>query len=204
MQEHPPHEEAAHASHGASAENRRLALLIAILALFLAISETLGKAAQTQAVARNVEASNLWAFFQAKTVRQTVLRIAVEEGRLRAPGLEGPARDALDGQLAQWTATIDRWESEPATGEGRKELTARARRAEDLRDRSMAAYHAYEYGSAAFQVAIVVASASIITGVPALAVGALALGIAGLALTGVGSFAPQLMGHHEAPHQAEH
>jgi hypothetical protein len=204
MLEHPPHEEAAHATHGASAENRRLALLIAVLALFLAISETLGKAAQTQAVTRNVEASNLWAFFQAKTVRQTVLRTAVEEGKLRAPGLDGSSRAALDEQLADWNRTLDRWESEPATGEGRKELTVRARRAEDLRDRSMAAYHAYEYGSAAFQVAIVVASASIITGVPALAFGAIALGITGVTLSAVGYFVPQVMSHRGAPLQADH
>jgi hypothetical protein len=198
MREHPPHEEAAHASHGASGGNRRLALLIAILALFLAISETLGKAAQTRAVAHNVEASNLWAFFQAKTMRQTVVRTALEEGKLRASSLDGPARAALDAQLAEWTATLDRWESEPATGEGRKELRLRARLAEEVRDKSMAAYHAYEYGSAAFQVAIVVASASIITGVPALAVGAMALGVAGVALTAVGYLAPDVMGHHRA------
>ncbi|MBX9698712.1 MAG: DUF4337 domain-containing protein, partial [Acetobacteraceae bacterium] len=73
----------------------------------------------------------------------------------------------------------------------RRELMARARAAEAKRDRNMAAYHHYEYGSAAFQVAIVLASASIITAVPALALGAIGVGVAGVALTAIGFFAPE-------------
>jgi hypothetical protein len=62
----------------ASREDRKIALLIAILALFLSFSETLGKSAQTEAISANVESSNLWAFFQAKTVRLTLVRTAAE------------------------------------------------------------------------------------------------------------------------------
>ena len=65
-----------HADHGG---NKGVALLISVLALVLAFSETLGKGAQTGALSYNIEASNLWAFFQAKTIRQTVLRTAAEE-----------------------------------------------------------------------------------------------------------------------------
>ncbi len=53
--------------HGAvEGSNKAIALLISVLALFLAFAETLGKSAQTDAISQNVEASNLWAFFQAK------------------------------------------------------------------------------------------------------------------------------------------
>jgi len=58
--------------------NKGIALLIALLALVLAFAETLGKSAQTAGLIHHVEASNLWAFFQAKTVRQTTLRTAAE------------------------------------------------------------------------------------------------------------------------------
>ncbi|MEK7753412.1 MAG: DUF4337 family protein, partial [Acidobacteriota bacterium] len=51
--------------------NKKIALLIAVLALVLAFSETLGKGAQTAALSHNIEASNLWTFFQAKTIRST-------------------------------------------------------------------------------------------------------------------------------------
>jgi hypothetical protein len=63
----------------AKEENRSIALLIAIIALCLAFSETLGKGAQTETIAKNVEASNLWAFFQAKSIRRTTVQIAAEQ-----------------------------------------------------------------------------------------------------------------------------
>lgn len=174
--------------------DKRIALLIAILALFLAIAETGAKSAQTEAITRNVEASNLWSFFQARTIRQTVVNTAAAEAELsKAMGAEGAAAAAIDRQVAAWRAAVERWESEPQTGEGRRELSERARAAERKRDRNMAAYHHFEYSSAAFQVAIVLASASIITAVPALALGAVGLGIAGVALAGVGFFAPELI-----------
>ena len=77
MGAHESMEHAEHAEH-ASSSNKRIALLIAVIALFLALSETLGKSAQTEALSQNIEASNLWAFFQAKTVRMTTVRTAAE------------------------------------------------------------------------------------------------------------------------------
>ena len=50
--------------------NKKVALLIGVLALLLAFSETLGKSAQTGAISYNIEAANLWAFFQAKNIRR--------------------------------------------------------------------------------------------------------------------------------------
>ena len=69
------------AGHGGP-ENKRIALLISILALVLSISETLGKGSQTTAIDKNIEASNLWSFFQAKTIRMTVVRTAAEAAEL--------------------------------------------------------------------------------------------------------------------------
>ena len=178
--------------HGVG-ENKSVALLIAILALFLALAETGAKSAQTDALTRNVEAANLWSFFQARTIRQTTVRTAAEAEALAAATGDEARRAAAERQIAAWRGAADRWESEPATGEGRRELSARARAAERARDRSMAAYHMYEYGSAAFQVAIVVASASIVTGVPLLAVGGIVLGVIGVLLSGLGLFAPELI-----------
>ncbi|WP_043829192.1 DUF4337 domain-containing protein [Muricoccus aerilatus] len=180
-----------HVDH--SGENKRVALLIAVLALFLALAETGAKSAQTEALSRNVEASNLWAFFQARTIRQTTLRTAAETAALLPDGGDETRRATNSRQVAAWQATAQRYESEPSTGEGRRELAERAKAAERIRDRSMAAYHMYEYGSAAFQVAIVIASASIVTGVPLLALGGALLGVLGTVLAGLGFFAPELL-----------
>src|SRR5437588_7884868 len=98
-----------HGDHGGS---KKIALLISLLALVLAFSETLGKSAQTAALAYNVEASNLWAFFQAKTIRQTVLRTAAEEVAT------GTMNQAAKDQVAKWKDTAQRYQSEPETNEG--------------------------------------------------------------------------------------
>ena len=170
--------------HGEHGGNKGVALLISVLALILAFAETLGKGAQTGALAYNIEASNLWAFFQAKTIRQTVLRTAAEEAEA------GSASEAQKKQAAKWKDTAQRYQSEPDTGEGREQLAARAKEAEKKRDRSMAAYHHYEVASAAVQIAIVLASASIITSIAALVWLAGALGVVGLAFCLIGFFWP--------------
>src|SRR5450631_4299694 len=62
--------------------NKKVALLIAVMALFLAISETMGKSAQTAALNYQIEASNLWNFFQAKNIRRTSTIVAAEQSKL--------------------------------------------------------------------------------------------------------------------------
>ncbi len=54
----------------------------------------------------------------------------------------------------------------------------------------MARYHHYEVASAAFQIGIVLASATIITGMIALSWVSGLLAVAGLIFTGIGLFAP--------------
>jgi hypothetical protein len=172
-------------------ENKRIALLIAVLALVLAFSETLGKGAQTAALSQNIEASNLWSFFQAKTIRLTVLRTAAEEAELGLQEGTPPAtKAALDQRIAAWRKTAERYESEPETREGRKELAVRAKDAEKTRDRSLAAYHNYEVASAAVQIAIVLASAAIITSMAVLVWVAAGLGVVGVVFSLIGFFAP--------------
>jgi len=172
-------------------ENKRIALLIAVLALVMAFSETLGKAAQTTALSQNIEASNLWAFFQAKTIRLTVLRTAAEEVELGLQPIILPkTKEAIEQRVAAWRKTAERYESEPETREGRKELAARAKEAEKKRDRAFAAYHNYEISSVAVQIAIVLASAAIITGIAALVWVAAGLGVVGVVFCAIGFFAP--------------
>jgi hypothetical protein len=187
------HEHAEHADHVAhvAQSNKKIALLIAVIALFLAFSETLGKAAQTDALSYNVEASNLWAFFQAKTIRITTLRTAADTRKIDVTASVEPAvKDAMTRQIDGWLKTAARYEDEPDPPEGRKQLMARAKAAEQKRDTALARYHHYEVASAAYQIAIVLASAEVITGMIALAWLAGGLGIVGLVFTGIGLLAP--------------
>jgi hypothetical protein len=190
------------------ARNKKVALLIAIIALCLAFSETLGKSAQTNAISYNVEASNLWAFFQAKTIRQTVLQTATEVlkiDQIRDGG--APSADALKAALGKriddWQKVAARYNTEPMArpmrkevdinppyGEGRRELMQLAMAAEKKRDTAMERYHHYEVASAAFQIGIVLASATVITGMLALSFLAAGLGAVGLGFMAIGLFVP--------------
>ena len=181
----------------ASNENKKIALLIAVIALCLALSATLGKGAQTESISKNVEASDLWAFFQAKSIRRTVVQTAAEREKL---GLSTAGDDASKAsaqkQIDDWQKTAARYRSEPETGEGTEQLSERAKHAEEERDLATAKYHHFELGSAAFQIAIVLASAAIITGIMALAWISGILTLAGVAITAFGAFQPHLLQLH--------
>ncbi len=180
-----------HMEHAQHAENKKIALLIAILALFLSFSETLGKSAQTEAIDANVKSSDSWNFFQAKDIRKTTLLTAAEQTKLLGATLTDPAaKAAIDKQIDIWRKTAARYETDPKSGTGRKELAEQAKDQEKDRDLAMAKYHHYEIASGAFQVGIVLASATVITGIVALAWIAGALGVIGLALLALGLFAP--------------
>ena len=177
--------------HGhVESSNKKVAMLIAVLALVLALSETLGKSAQTTGLSANIEASNLWAFYQAKTVRRTLVRTTAEKAEAELPFLEPKAREALEKRVKNWRNDSERYDNEPETGEGRKQLAERAKAAEKKRDYSLAAYHHFEVASAAVQIAIVLASAEVITGVAALVWLSGALGVAGIVFCAIGLLWP--------------
>ncbi len=176
--------------HGAHVEggNKGVALLIAILALILALSETGAKNSEHESTAFNIEATNLWNFFQAKTIRRTTLQTAAEDAGTRLPGIADAAvKAATEKQITGWKATAERYETEPSTQEGRRELMARAKIAEDKRDLSNTRRHHFELASALLQIAIVLASAMIITGIGWLiwlsgALGVIAVGFSVIAI----------------------
>ena len=196
MSAHESMEHAEHAEH-ASGSNKKIALLIAVLALFLAISETLGKGAQTESISKNVEASNLWAFFQAKSIRRTMVQSMADQGKLILGAASDEANKvAVQKQIEDWQKTAQRYRSEPETGEGTEQLAEKAKHAEHERDEATAKYHHFELASAAFQIGIVLASATIITGMIALAYVAGLLTIGGLIMTGLGLWLPHLLHLH--------
>ena len=182
-------------SHGhVDGGSKPIALLIAVLALCLALVETGAKSTQTEAITRNVESSNLWAFFQARTIRQTTVRTAAEEAELQKAGITDPAaRAALEAQQKAWRDMAARWDDDPKGGEGRKQLAERAQHAEHERSLSLSKYHLYEFSAAAFQVAIVLVSSSIVVGVTLLAWGGSAVALVGAVLGLLGLLAPNLL-----------
>ena len=191
LEVHETHEHIEEAHHK---NNKRAAILIVALAAALAIVEMAGKEAQFASIAHNIETSDLYAFYQAKTIRATVLRTALESSALLPQdGLPAAQQAERDKLIEGWKATGQRLDSEPKTGDGRKQLLERAKVTGEQRDHELHAYHDYEYGSAALQLAIVMASAAVITEVWLLELVSAGLGVAGIGMGLIGWLAPALL-----------
>jgi ABC-type nickel/cobalt efflux system permease component RcnA len=202
--EHAEH--AQHAAHEGGRDNKKIALIISVLALFLAFSETFGKSAQTAALNAQIEASNLWNFFQAKNIRRTLTIVASESAKIDLATAPDETRKALIAkQIEQWDKTAARYRSEPEAGggkgEGTQELSRRAQEMEKARDLELNKYHNFEFASAAFQIGIVLCSAAVITGIVALAWGALGVGLLGVLFMTTGFVMPTFP--HDVLHYAE-
>jgi hypothetical protein len=176
-------------------DDKRIALLIAVLALFLALGEAGAKNAEHRATELNIEASDLYNFYQAKKVRSTIAETAAQAFEVeRAATTDPQTQDAMDKQIAVWKATVAKFEKDPKTpADSLDALQERATQASEGRELSNRKLEHFEYASGALQIAVVLASAAIITGAVALAWIAGALGIVGAALLGFGYLAPMAL-----------
>ena len=178
-------EQIEHAHHQ---DNKRAALLIVVLAALLAITEMAGKEAQYSSLAQNIERSDLYAYYQAKTIRGAIARSAIDHTIIETPQAE--RTDDWTKQIETWKQAADTLDSDPKGKEGRKELLEKAKATEADRDREIGAYHDFEFASAALQLAIVIASASVITEMALLELVGGLLGLVGLALAALAFLAP--------------
>jgi hypothetical protein len=199
MDVHEVHEHIEHAAegheHGAGEKSgKRVALIIAILAAFLAVTELGENSSQNEYNALNVQTNDVWAYFQARTIRRGVAEGTIDVlNSLGDLPMSPDHKATLDKTIATLTADAQRMDSDPKGGEGRKELEAKARGLEEERDAKLHAYHAFEYGAAALQLGVVLASAGLLTGATWLIGVAMGLGGLALVLDGVGWFFPELM-----------
>lgn len=169
----------------------RAALLIAVLAAVLAIGGLGGGNATDDMVANNIKASDSWAFYQAKNVRQTVFEVAADELQARLPGLSGEARAAAEKRLADYKSTIARYDSEPdptapgdlLKGEGKKEIKARAQSYEQAFDQASRRDNNFDLAEVLLQLALVLGSVAILAVNRWILGLSLALGVVGSLLT---------------------
>lgn len=160
---------------GHEAMNRfrnRAALMIALLAALLAISGLGGGNATDDMIHNNIRASDTWAFFQAKNMRQTAYEIAIVEieGDLAEPGLAPATRARLEQSLAESRAAIARYESEPdpeapndpLRGEGKRQLSAQAQAYEAARLVAVEQDNSFDMAEVLLQLALVLGSVAIL------------------------------------------
>jgi hypothetical protein len=169
-----PAEQIAEAREGADEKfKNRAALTIAFMAMLLAITSLGGGNAAEDMANHNIHASDTWAFYQAKSIRQTALKVAgdgLEADLLANPNMPPDARAFVEKKLEEYRSTAARYEDEPdkddpgnpLKGEGRKQLTARAKDFEAQRERASKQDPNFDFSEALFQIAIVLASVAIL------------------------------------------
>ncbi len=151
---------------------RGVAVLVSILAAVLAMTEIGGKSAQTEYITHHVALSNDWAFYQAKNLR-SVVRTSESHLLGSLPNAQDPAIQARIKEAEEYSA---RMRDDPEGGEGMKQLANTAKQEEVKRDEAAHRYHNYEYSVGALEIAIVLASVSIVTRMRALTIGAATIG----------------------------
>ena len=187
--------EAAKSAVEAKEKDRAVALVIAILALLLALSEAGAKRAQHLSTEKNIEASDLYNFYQAKRIRSTVVETASETLEAQKTAIGDPkAQAAFEKQIGDFKATVARFEKDPKKPEDSLGvIEERANAAVEVRELANRRLEHYELGSGLAQIAIVLASAAIITGIGALVWLSVALGALGAVLMAFGFFSPILL-----------
>ncbi len=171
--EHAHHAAQGHVEHSDTGA-RRIAILISVLAAALALAEMAEKGAQNEYLTHHIAASDAWAFYQAKTIRADIHRDQAE----LLDSLPNAADPAIRKRADAERETVARLEDDEKTL-GRKQLRAQALEKERLRDEVFEHYHRYETVVGALQIAIVLASVSVVTRMRALAIAAGVLGGAG-------------------------
>jgi hypothetical protein len=165
-----------HGGHGDPLA-RRVAVLVSALAAILAMSEIGGKAAQNAYLTHHIALSNDWAFYQAKNLRAVV---RTSEADLLA-SLPNAQDAAIQKRIKDARDYAARMRDDPEGGEGMAQLAAKAREQEADRDEAAHRYHAYEYTVGALEIAIVLASVSVVTKIRSLTMGAAVIGAAAAA-----------------------
>lgn len=170
--------------------NNLAALIIATMAAVLAIGGLGGGNATDDMIISNIRASDTWAFYQAKNLRQTMYEIELAELETRLPQA-GAERTALEARIAEARATIARYDdepdpaapSDPLRGEGKRQLSAQARAFEAARDVAVAKDDNFDLAEVALQLALVLGSVAILATNRRILVAAGLLGAVGALLT---------------------
>ena len=160
---HGGHE--AHSAEGDATFRKYAAIYLGIIAMLLAITSLGGSNATKVMLNANIQASDIYGYYQSKYIRQTVYQTnaeALEAQLLAQPDMPETAKAKIEAAIKRYHARIERYESDPETGEGKKELLAKAKEWEAKRDHAAERDPNFDFAEALFQIAIVVGSVSIV------------------------------------------
>ena len=160
---HGGHE--AHSVEGDATFRKFAAIYLGIVAMLLAITSLGGSNATKVMLNANIQASDIYGYYQSKYIRQTMYQTTAEELEaqlLAQPDMVQAAKDKFGETIKRYRSRAERYESDPSTGEGKKELLARAKEWEAKRDHAAERDPNFDFAEALFQIAIVLGSVSIV------------------------------------------
>jgi len=160
-----------------------VAIYISVLAVLLAIAATGSNDAMKTAQQAGFQVNDQYAFYQAKVIRQSQIKLASDElevQMLENPNVPEPALKLMQTKKAEYDKEAARLETNAKNG--KKELLAKAENCENERNLALAQHPFYDYSMAMLQIAIVLASASIVTGARLLLAASGAVGLFGILL----------------------
>ena len=147
--------------------DKLVGVYIGILAVILALCSLGGSNAAQDAMLKNIEASNIWAFFQSKNARRQALRLntdGLEIMLASTPGLADDVKKLIQGKIADYHEQDKKLTSDPERKEGLDELFTKGKALEQDRNEALRRGPYFDYGQALLQIAIVLASVAIISG----------------------------------------
>jgi hypothetical protein len=150
--------------------------VITVLALMLAINTYIANGFSGKVLTNTISANNMYSFYQAKSIKQTLAEQSLDDAIAR--------KETAKAEKLQ--AKIARYESDPASGEGKKELLDKARKLEADRDDARRHSPWLTFSGTAFQLAIVLLSASILAVSMPMYWGSLIVGSIGMLLMSQG------------------
>lgn len=184
-------EHAEHAEHAGEHGNKHAALLIAVLAAVLAISEQQAKRSEIAVEENGILAADTWSEYQAKSIRSAMARDLEQfVTTLQAPADPEHAK-LRQTYLKQLEDDQHHYDNDPKNG--KTTLARRARAYETVRKDSLERDHTYDNAAAALELGIVLSTASVITSAKLLLRFAYVMGAIGVVLALFGAIAPALV-----------
>jgi len=151
----------------ATPHTKRVSIFIGVLAVLLAFTSLGGGNTTKDAGLANVSATNTWSFFQAKNLRRNEVNLAADNLRVvlaTQSNLSEAGRKAITDKIADYEATAKKLTSDPEKGEGLDELFLKGKALEAQRDAALRKDPYFDWAGALLQIAVVLASVSLVAG----------------------------------------
>jgi hypothetical protein len=158
-------EQEAHSAEADTNFRKLTGIYLGIIAMLLAITSLGGSNATKTMLSANIQASDVYGYYQSKYIRQTVYQLTAEqlEAELLAqPGMPEAARTKIEDAIKRYRSRVERYETDPSTGDGKKELLTKAKEWELKRDHAAERDPNFDFAEALFQIAIVLGSVAIV------------------------------------------